>query len=338
MSDFFPFGSVNVYTYDSMSSSIKKILINLKKMKMPVNTVKKFIKGFSGAGKFRREYEEMIAESTPPVQSPSENAQGQSPQTQGPTTIALRNDMTNWNAEKHRRVKPTNDGVKVLLPKGGYSASGGVNIKFKPDGVKDAKSIKLEYEVFAPKKVDWVKGGKLGIGVNINNGSGGHSWKPNDGSFRLMFRRSGQLVGYLYLPTDQGEYIPEKTLCPLLKNQGKGFMEAIGHRAPSAGLDVFRWTKEKIYLKAGEFNKITIEAQLNTKGKNDGRLSIDLNGKKLSVDDMMWTGNPDKNMFTQLQLACWFGGGDKSWSAKKDEEFIIRNIKYTYSPQINSLP
>lgn len=297
----------------SCDSKLKRILTNMKKIKLPWSKADSILRDFSGAVDLREEYAEMIKPT-------------------GPTTLTLKNDMSNWNANKNNRVRADEkNGIVISFPKGGFASKGGVNLKCAPDGLERARNVELEYEVFIPNEFDFVKGGKLGVGININNGTGGKSWKKNDASYRLMWRgSSGQCVAYLYLATDQGAYTPGKTNSPLLMNQGKKFMEAISNKAPSAGLDVFRYTSKKMHLKRGAWNRIRMVAKLNDKDKNNGVLELSVNGDTMSVDDMVWTANTTDNMFSQLQLANWFGGGDASWGAKKNESITIRNVKYTF--------
>ncbi len=311
-------------------SKLQKVIKNMKKIGMPFVKVDRIIRGFSGADKLRGQYAEMISTVKPPTDpTPPSSPANTTPR--GPVKLTLNDDLSNWNGKKNSRVRTTKRGIDVTLPKRGYASKGGVNIKFIPDGLKPSSSVSLKYDLFLPSDFDFVKGGKIGLGFNINEGTGGKSWRTNDGSFRVMWRGSrGQCVPYLYLPTDQGKYVPDNPSCPLLKNQGKQFMDAISNKAPSAGLDLFRYTPKKVYLKRGQWNRICMSARINDTGKNNGTIALSVNGQTVSVDDMMWTANPDKNRFSQLQLACWFGGGDASWSATKDETISLRNVTYTY--------
>lgn len=304
----------------STSSKLTKILENLKKLGVPFKKVDRIIRGFDGAAKLRAEYADMISEA-----NESANAK--------PThkTVELATDMKTWNARAHPRVKPSSDAITVSFPKGGYASGGGSNIKCVPDGIKKSRDVELSYAVFIPRDFDFNKGGKIGIGFNINDGTGGKTWRENDGSFRLMWRRGGQAVAYLYLPQDQGRYIPGNANCPLLKNQGGEFMNAISGKAPSAGLDLFRFTPKKMYFKRGAWNTIVMKATLNDAGRNNGSLSLSVNGDAMRVTDMMWTANPVDNQFSQIQLANWFGGGDASWAARKDEEIKMKDVKYKFS-------
>lgn len=247
-------------------------------------------------------------------------------------TITLQNDMSNWNASKNNRIDVNTKRIKIKIPKGGYASKGGINLKFKPDGIKPSSSFELSFQLRVPSDFDWVKGGKLGLGANINNGTGGKTWAKNDGSCRLMWRRNGQLVAYLYLCEDQGSYVPENATCPLVKNQCQEFKDACGNKWPKAGLDVFRFTKDKLFLKRGTWNKITYGATMNTApDRCDGKLWLEVNGERMETGGIRFTKNTQKNLFTQLQLPTWFGGGDSSWAPKKDTWFKLRRATYSFT-------
>src|SRR6056300_1404437 len=51
-------------------------------------------------------------------------------------TITLQNDMSNWNVSKPNKVVASEKEIKIKIPKGGYASKGGINMKFKPDGIK----------------------------------------------------------------------------------------------------------------------------------------------------------------------------------------------------------
>lgn len=250
-------------------------------------------------------------------------------------TMVLENDLSNWNIKSpSKRITFNDKQIKVHIPKNQYSAKGGVNEKFIPKGIKPARQVELEYQMCVPDDFNFVKGGKIGLGFNINDGCGGKDWgndqnRQRNGSFRLMFRAKGQIVAYLYLCTDQGKYKQDDLSCPLLKNQGKEFIEAIGRKAPGAGLDVFRFTKEKVFLTPGKWNTIKMGATLNSKPhSNDGSIYLEIDGKRLETGGICWTSNPDDNMFNGLQLPMWMGGSNKSWASPTDQWVKLRNIKY----------
>jgi hypothetical protein len=235
-------------------------------------------------------------------------------------TVQLPNDMAyGWNMNfKGSRLRPNAKFISVTYPKGGYRSQHGVNIKStKMEGFK-TRGVELTYEVFVEKDWDPVKGGKL-PGFIINGGTGGKDYKKNDGSVRIMWRNKGQLVAYLYPCVDQGRDF-SKTMGPHMKEACKKF--------PPAGIDVWRYTDEKVFLKPGEWNCITIGAELNDPEQSNGKLWLIVNGTKLSVDDVCFTKRSDKNLFTGLQFSSWYGGGSSSWAPKKDQTLKFRNFAY----------
>ena len=314
-------------------TALEQISKNMKKLKIPFSKAKRIFRGFKGAGKLRRDYKDGIPpaqsttrlnESSPPPASPPPASPPPSPERGGKQTVlSLQNDMSDWNAGKDGQVKASSKEITVSFPRGVWASRGGCNMKFKPTGYRSAESLEVTYDLYVPPDFEFVKGGKMGIGMNIGRGTGGHNWS-NDGSFRAMWRRGGQLVGYLYLPQTIGKYEPENEKCPMLRAQPAEFIEAIGGKAPSAGLDVFRFTKRKLWLKKGQWNAIRLRAVMNDVGKQNGRLEMELNGEKAETD-IVWRGKASEQ-FDQLQLACWFGGGDKSWAPVKNETIKIRDV------------
>jgi hypothetical protein len=249
-----------------------------------------------------------------------------------PTTLKLKNDMSNWNASKNSKIKADDDKIQINIPKGGFASAGGVNLKFKPKGIKPTTEWELRLDIRVPDGFDFVKGGKIGVGANIGSGTGGKSWKTHDASARLMWRADGQLVGYLYMCTNQGAYKPDNMNCPLLKNQSSSFKDAIGHKAPNAGLDVWRYIPkaDRLYLQRGKWNKVVFGGRLNSAGKSDGKLWLELNGKRRAVSGIRWADDPSKHKFTQLQMPTWFGGSNDSWAPQKNTWIKYRNVKYEF--------
>lgn len=235
--------------------------------------------------------------------------------------VQLPNDMEyGWNMNvKGSRLRPSSKFITLTFPKGGYRSRAGVNIKSRNMKGFKTRGIELTYQVFVEKDWDPVKGGKL-PGFIINNGTGGKDYQKNDGSVRIMWRRGGQIVAYLYPCVDGGRDF-SKTMGPHMK-------EACGNKFPAAGIDVWRHTKEKVHLQPGEWNIITIGAELNDPEQNNGSLWLIVNGKKLSVDDVCFTKRSDKNLFTGFQFSSWYGGGSSSWSPKKDQTMKFRNFVY----------
>lgn len=217
------------------------------------------------------------------------------------------------------RVSRTRDGIQVTFPKGGWAAKNGVNLKGSPSPPFPSKDVTIRYRVYVPNDFDFVKGGKL-PGVIWAGGAGGRDWKRG-GSARVMWRRGGLVVGYLYLSTTVGKYdgTPKNEM---MSKQSKSFRDVI-HHTNGAGLDVWRHDSKPLALKRGEWNTIKMRVRLNTKGKNDGVLSIRVNGHKKRVKGIMFVDDPDRLPLDGIQLSSWYGGGSSSYAPKKDERLTF---------------
>lgn len=224
-----------------------------------------------------------------------------------------------WSNEGNKRFRAGATVATVLLPAGKVRSRDGVNNKYKLKGFP-AKQAELKFQVYVDKDWQAVKGGKL-PGLFIGKGTGGKNYKKNDGSFRIMWRRGGRLVGYLYPCMDQGKDIR--------KRQGKEFTHACDDEFPAAGIDLWRQTKDcKMTLVPGQWNDVTIGMRLNDKGVSNGALWLEVNGDKGMVTDAYLTDNPDKNTINGVQWSMWYGGSNTSWAPSKDQVFKFKNIQY----------
>jgi hypothetical protein len=238
----------------------------------------------------------------------------------GWTTLPTTVDSSVWNVKNSNpRLLPGKDILTVIFPKRGYKSRAGVNHKCRLDGFP-AQEAELVYDVYVEKNWDPVKGGKLPGFFIGKNGTGGKQYEKNDGSVRIMWRRGGQLVGYVYLCTDQGKDVSKK--------QGKSFLKACDDHFPPAGIDLWRRTKEKVHLKNGQWNTVRMGVRMNDPGVSNGKIWLEVNGERLEVDDAYFTEDPKKNAIGGLQWSLWYGGGSADWSPSKEQQLVFRNIKY----------
>lgn len=219
------------------------------------------------------------------------------------------------------RVKRTRDGITIKFPAGGYASSNGVNIKGSPTPFPST-DMTIRYKVFVPEDFDWVKGGKL-PGLIWAGGAGGRSWKKG-GSARVMWRRGGTIVGYLYLSTTVGSYdgTPNN---PLMRRQHPDFNKIV-HHTNGAGLDIWRHEKKTLSLKRGEWNTIKMRVKMNSKDTADGVLSLRVNKDKKRFKGIMFVDDPQKIPLEGIQLSSWFGGGSKDYAPKKDQELVFKRF------------
>lgn len=217
------------------------------------------------------------------------------------------------------RVARTRDGIQIKFPEGGYASRHGVNLKGSPKPPFPTQDVTIKYNVYVPDDFDFVKGGKL-PGVIWAGGAGGRDWKRG-GSARVMWRRGGLVVGYLYLSTTVGSYngTPNN---PMMRAQSSEFQKAV-HHTNGAGLDVWRHDKNPLQLKRGQWNKIKMRVRLNQKDRHDGILSIRVNGNKKRVKGIKFVDDPKTLPLDGIQMSSWYGGGSSTYAPKKDEKLTF---------------
>jgi len=238
----------------------------------------------------------------------------------GKSWITLPTTLIGWTSNTSR-FRGGMEYAEVILPKKGFRSNQGVNIKYDKLKGFPATTAELSYDLFVDKDWDPVKGGKL-PGLIVNKGTGGKDYAKNDASYRIMWRRGGQLVGYLYPCTDQGN---------IKKNQGREFLEACNSEFPDAGIDLWRNTKEKVHLKKGEWNSVTMGWTLNDPKTSNAKIWLVVNGKRLDLSDGRITDASDKNKCSGIQWSMWYGGSNASWAPSKDQSFKFKNIRYRTS-------
>ena len=240
----------------------------------------------------------------------------------GTTYLPTTMDSHIWNIDYTRdvlnnpRLIPGPEYITVMYPAGGYRSQAGVNIKFRPRGFP-CTQICLSYHVFVPPGWDCKKGGKLPGFFFGKKGAGGKTYEPDNGSCRLMWRKNRQLVPYVYLCTDQGD---------ISSNQSQEFLRACGHTFPEAGIDLWRYTNEKLFLLENAWNAITLGATLNDVGGRNGSLWVELNGTRLHVGGICFTAKPHINKFYGLQFSTWYGGSNSTWAPDTPQQLWFTNI------------
>lgn len=192
-------------------------------------------------------------------------------------------------------------------------------------------SATIRYEVFVPKDFTWVKGGKIGFGFGLGpEGSveiaSGGDWKDDCGSVRCMWREDGQFIGYLYLPLEG------TTRASVIKKQSPDVRDAsLGSLEKDTGMEV--WfkdipKKEMLRLKKGVWNTISLHVTLNSPKKQDGVLSLTVNGVTKTLDDITYRTNT-KIKLNGVVSHTFFGGSTLEWACKTPQTVSYRNIVLT---------
>ena len=227
---------------------------------------------------------------------------------------------TSWNVEhksNHDRFNVANGELSLTYKANDHGGSSGASFRASPAGLP-ASEATLMYELWLPAAFDFVKGGKL-PGFCFGDGcSSGGDWRAGSGSIRLMWRskngKDGHIIGYLY--TSHGDN--EKGN----KAQGAA-MRADMHESGRTGIGVFN--DGSLPLKRGAWNSIKLHVKLNDKGKANGVLEIQVNGKKKRVDDVAYRAKDE--LINSVNFVSFFGGGDSSWDSPRPQTVKFRDVK-----------
>lgn len=168
--------------------------------------------------------------------------------------------------------------------------------------IKPSMTKVIQYEVKFSEDFDFVKGGKLPGLCGGRNASGGTPATGKNGfSARLMWRRNGQLVSYVYHVDQKTEYG-----------------------------DDFQWigqSQKPVHLKRGVWHKIKMEVSMNGAGKSNGTIRGFFNGSLVFEKNDFLFRTVERIKVDRLCFNTFFGGGDQSWAPSKDEKLFIRNLK-----------
>lgn len=196
------------------------------------------------------------------------------------------------------------DVLRVRFPRGSGAFSrggppGGVDFKAMPRGLPSTDAT-LKYKVrFAPG-FDWSRGGKLpGMFIGDHGGASGGVHSATASSARIMWRRNGLAVAYVYLPTGV--------------RQSRAYH--VGSRTKGHyGDEVFGGAR--LHFRAGEWNNVTLRVKLNGfddegSPRGDGTLTLGLNGKAATMEGIVWRADPAARVH-HIAVTSFFGGTWKS--------------------------
>ncbi len=201
----------------------------------------------------------------------------------------------------------TGRSLRVFYPKGTYGPrKGGAQWSVILPGSYD--ELYCAYRIKFGTGFDFVKGGKI-PGLRGGKGNtGGNRPDGSDGwSARMMWRRGGKAVQYVYHPDQVGIY-------------GESMAWDIG------GQRIF---------KPGLWYQVETRIVINTPKKNDGIIEGWWNGEKvLSRNDVRFRDVPDFSI-DKFYFSTFFGGSNASWSSTKDEyvyfdDFVISTRPITH--------
>ncbi len=228
-------------------------------------------------------------------------------------------DSILWDSKEGNWSQADDGSITVNYLKGKYGSRAGAHFRAQPQGFP-GKNARVSYKVWFPQDFDFVKGGKLPGVWGGMPGTGGGKWNDDGFSCRVMFREGGEAVAYVYLCTDQGKYDGDAS-CPLMKNQGKGF-DDIAHHTKGTGIDL--WRGQGLQFKRGAWNTVVVHVTVNTPGKADGLVSLEVNGKKCAFDKVCWCAKPKR--IEGIVFSSWMGGGSKEYAPKGQQQAVFKEM------------
>lgn len=150
-------------------------------------------------------------------------------------------------------------------------------------------------------------GGKLG-GFMIGTGeASGGNYSPTGASFRVVFKKDGELDGYLY-PAVRRPYQGRSISWEALDQSDE--VRAVGSIA--TGVHLWRGGPLKVYK--GRWNTIDMFCRLNTPGAKDGILALAVNGVTRQLSTVRY--RYDSARIERFELGTFFGGGDQSYAPR----------------------
>ncbi len=188
--------------------------------------------------------------------------------------------------------------MQVLYPRGKYRPHDtGAQWKLMFNHSYD--DLYCSYRIKFDQEFDFVKGGKLPGLAGGTAPSGGKAVTGHNGwSGRIMWRKGGQLVQYLYSPDKPGRY----------------------------GED-FSWNTT---ITRGVWHTLTNHFTMNTPSKQDGIMQAWFDGK-LVLDRRDIRFRDDTSFGIDLfYFSTFFGGADRSWKTSKDETVLFDDFVIYY--------
>lgn len=159
----------------------------------------------------------------------------------------------------------------------------------------------ISYEVKFAENFDFVKGGKL-PGLCGGHGIAGERPHADDKwSARIMWRRNGKVVNYVYHADQKGDFG-----------------------------DDFQWVSPEaktLQFQRNQWQKIKFTVRLNSAGNKDGSITGFFNDKSSFIKTDLKFRNSTSLRIDRLCFDTFFGGRDNSWAPASEQRLFIRSLK-----------
>ena len=205
---------------------------------------------------------------------------------------------------------------KFRLRKGISGGKSGASFAANPHGKLPVDACTISYRLFIPDDFPLdAKGGKLPglcIGRSFQDCATGGEYSTVEGSIRPMFREN-KVILYVYPPGNNSD--------DAFKIQGKDYKSQA--KQTKSGHQLWHTKSSDLTLRRG-WNDIRIEARLNSIDKQDGYLSIGVNGSSNSVSDAVLRTQSSVKI-SSVKMVVFFGGSGKEWEVNKDTHVLIKD-------------
>lgn len=212
-------------------------------------------------------------------------------------------------------TKKTKDLVlRVVYPAGSrnpeVNPNGGLGFLAQPLKISSkTKTVTFQYSVYFPKGFKFVRGGKL---PGLYGGHGectGGSDSNSCFTTRLMWRDGGIGEVYAYLPHSK----QRKNLCD----------NKVNICNPDYGFSLGRG---KFKFPTGKWVSVRQVLTLNTAGKQNGVLSLYVNGKRVMTEKKLVFRTNSSGRVVGIMFHTFFGGSDSSWKTPKTQYSYFKNF------------
>ena len=229
-----------------------------------------------------------------------------------------------WNIIKQASVNKVtlslkDDCLKVAYMKGSGAPSlgkaGGFTLYACPLLKFPSSHAELSYDTFFDPAFAWNKGGKLGLGLFFGApGASGGKHSTDTASFRMMWRREGDLECYIYRPAGVEQHPEYKRTLNFVGNEKYGDSLFRGCFRASAG----KWTKITMFAHLNGFDG-------SGKPLPDGQLRVTVDNVTHKYEKMIWRLH-DNVQISGICGSSFFGGSTADWATPHDTYILHRNV------------
>jgi hypothetical protein len=181
-----------------------------------------------------------------------------------------------------------------------------------PKGLPSSSAV-VRFQVYFAPGWDFSKGGKIG-GLFVGNGPASGYRRSDDGaSNRIMWKKDGGAIAYVYPPKDLDQVDPKLAMT----EHGYAYFQEL---FPAGTLKVGRWHTIEIGIKLNTFS--------NKKPNPDGVAYLAIDGKSGVISNIRWTKIMDLKI-TKFSFSSFFGGPDPAVTScfAYFKNFELRNWK-----------